>query len=62
MDPDLIVETRTLAELLTAIEGYRNQLSVFSDTALIEIEMLQNWVRLQIAQGTPKVGLLSKVP
>jgi hypothetical protein len=54
---DLIVETLTLRELLLAVEGYRRQLSVFSDHALMELERLEAWIKANVESGTPKIAL-----
>jgi hypothetical protein len=54
---ELIVETRTLGELVDAIKGYRQQLSVFSDHALMELERLEAWIKANVESGTPKIAL-----
>ena len=51
----LVVAPRTLGEVIAAIEGYRNQLSVFSDTALAEIELLKQWVGRLVQEDAPTV-------
>jgi hypothetical protein len=41
---DLIVNARTIGEILAAIEGYRQQLDAFSQQALAEIALLKSWI------------------
>ena len=51
----LVVAPRTLGEVIAAVEGYRNQLSVFSMQALAEIELLKEWVAQISREGSPEV-------
>ena len=44
-----LVKLSDLAALATAVEGYRNQLSVFADTALAEIAIIKEWIAAAIA-------------
>jgi hypothetical protein len=41
---DLVVNVRTLGEIVAAIEGYRQQLDAFSQQALAEIDLLKHWI------------------
>jgi hypothetical protein len=43
--PKALDKLETLETLLQAVEGYRNQLSVFADSALLEIAILKRWLR-----------------
>jgi len=53
---ELIPDTRTLGELMAAVEGLRNQLSAFSMQALAEIELLKYWIQVAIEQALDKEG------
>jgi hypothetical protein len=56
----LLVGTRSLSELLEAVEGLRGQLSVLSDTALSELELMKFWIQKAIDDGANAV-VLAKV-
>jgi hypothetical protein len=58
--PPLELAPRTLAEVIVAIEGYRNQLSVFSDSALIEIELLKEWLKRITEDEDERVAEVSR--
>lgn len=61
-DVDLVVAPATLAEVLAAIEGYRNQLSTFSDSALAEITMLRRFILVLMDERPPPLVGLVKLP
>jgi hypothetical protein len=60
--PKLVVQAKTLAEMCDAIEGYRGQLSAFSDTALLELEKMKSWIRQEIAADAAARIALVEVP
>jgi len=61
-DAGIVVKTATLAELIAAIDGYRGQLSVFSDQALSELSMMRRFVlALMDEKPPPSVGM-NKLP
>lgn len=57
---ELIVETRTLGDLLAAVEGLRGQLSTFSMEALAEIDQLKYWIQNEVNIGNTQVVITSK--
>jgi hypothetical protein len=54
---DLVVDVRTLGEILAAIEGYRQQLDVFSQEALAQIDRLKHWIEQLPKDAEPEIVL-----
>jgi len=58
----LIIQTKTLKELLEAVEGYRSQLSTFSDQALGEIDQVKFWIQKAIDDGAAQIEIAEVAP
>jgi len=53
----LVIHVKTLGEVLSAIEGLRGQLSVLSDTALLELNLMKFWIQKAIDAGAAQIAL-----